>query len=93
MRGDVNRASNFFSSRYLHNGTTKKVQDQNLAMLMMNASNYNLRLTGFMPINKNRAYITAEVTASFGNYEKKADYQIIREKGKWRWLGNQKKSL
>ncbi len=90
--GDADRAARFFSSRYLHDGTTKKVRDQGVAMLVMNTSNYNLRFTSFMPINKNRAYITAEVTSSFGNYEKQSDYQIIREKGQWRWLGNQKKS-
>lgn len=92
MSGDVNRAAKFFSTRYLHNGTIKKVQEQNLAMLIMNATNYKLRLTSFKPITKNRAFISAEVISSFGNYDKKPDYQIIRENGKWRWLGNQKKT-
>lgn len=88
--GDFDRVAPFFSRRYLHDGRRIDAHRQHLAMLMMNVSRYRLRLTSYQPISKNRAYISAEVEASWGDYDKKPDYQIVREKGRWRWLGNQK---
>lgn len=91
--GNPNRAIKFFSRHYLHDGRNKKMQDQYVALMLNSSPRYEMKLTSFKPITKNRAYITAYVTTSFGDMEKKPDYQIIRENGQWRWLGNQKKAI
>lgn len=91
--GNADRAIKFFSRRYLHDGRNKKMQDQYVALMLNSSPRYEMKLTSFKPITKDRAYITANVTTSFGDMEKKPDYQIIRENGQWRWMGNQKKSL
>lgn len=87
---DVDRIMSFYSRRYLHDGATWKVRRQFLYTAAPKISNYWLRFSEFKPIDKDHAAIGAYSAVNGFPEQKGADYQIVRENGKWRWLGNQK---
>lgn len=92
---DLERVMAFYSDRYLQDGRDKPAHRSFIDGWIGGISDFRLRLTYFAPIDRERAYIAADIKRVIGmelESRKTPDYQVIKENGQWRWLGNQKAS-
>lgn len=87
---DMDRIMRFYSDRYLHNGRTKEGHRGFIHTWIYATSRFDLKITRFAAITDDHAYIEAVIDGSFGTQNKDFDYQVVRENGQWKWLGNQK---
>lgn len=88
---DLDKAYSFYSTNYLQDGRTKEKHRGNLVMLMLGGiSQFELKFIRFAAIDDDRAYIEAVIELGFYTADKKFDYQVVKENGQWKWLGNQK---
>ena len=87
---DMDRIMAFYSSRYHHDGRTKATQPEFIRSWISMISKFEMRPTRFAAINDDHAYIEAKGTTDVFALSKAFDYQVIKENGQWKWLGNQK---
>lgn len=86
---DLDRIESFYSERYLHDGRPKKDHRSYVDGWVHYIPGFDLRLTSFRPVSGDLAYISAEIHMGAMRSYKAPDYQIVRENGQWKWLGNQ----
>lgn len=88
---DIDKTLSFYSERYLQDGRTKERHRGYLEMMMVNGtSQFELKFTRFAAIDDERAYIEAVIELGYYTGDKKFDYQVVKENGQWKWMGNQK---
>lgn len=87
---DMVRIMAFYSSRYRHDGRTKATQPAFIDSWIGMISKFEMRPSRFAAINDDHAYIEAKGDTDVFPLSKAFDYQVIKENGQWKWLGNQK---
>lgn len=87
---DMDRIMAFYSSRYRHDGRTKASQPEFIRSWIDMISKFEMRPTRFAAIDDDHAYIEAKGESDVFALSKAFDYQVIKENGQWKWLGNQK---
>lgn len=80
----------YYAANYLHDGrTADKVRGYLDLLMFSGTSQFELKFTRFAAIDDQRAYIEAVIDVGWGGSDKKFDYQVVKENGQWKWLGNQ----
>lgn len=88
---NLDKAITYYSERYRHDGRTPEKVRSYLNMLMLSGtSQFELKFTRFAAIDDQRAYIEATIDVGWGGSDKNFDYQVVKENGQWKWLGNQR---
>lgn len=88
---DLDKTHSFYSERYLHDGRTWEKHRGYLEMVMLNGtSQFELKFTRFAAIDDDRAYIEALIELGYYTGSKEFNYQVVKENGQWKWMGNQK---
>jgi hypothetical protein len=77
-----------YSNRYLSSGRTKGERERFYRQVFGSITSFQIVITDFMAAGE-KAYLTGFATTNFGKVPLQ-DTSIIKEKGQWKWYGNQR---
>lgn len=85
---DLDRVMDFYSENFSYMGRNKAEQRRFISSWIDQNTHYELILQRFVPIDENRVLIDAEGETSIGT-SWKGNHILIKENGRWKWLGKQ----
>lgn len=88
---DIERAMSFFSERYLHEGRDKAQRRAFTLEWINDLTRHEIQLTRFTPIDGHRAFIEGRGDDNFVGFVIGPEMQVIKENGRWKLYGNQKR--
>lgn len=89
---DLDKVMSFYSERYRQDGRDKAMHRAFLDSWLNDATAFETNITHYRRDAEDHAYIGATIrykVVTEGEKTKRPDYQVVKENGRWRWLGYQ----